>query len=60
MTYLNQYHKETTEQMLRRVEEWKKSPINAELAAERMKQNLILGQHIEEEYLAKKKYHETN
>ena len=54
MTYLNQYHKETTEQMLRRIAEWRKSPTCSTIAAERMKQNLMLGQRIEETYIASK------
>lgn len=52
--YLNQFHKETTEQMLRRIAEWKNSPTSCTIAAERMKQNLILGQLIEENYMASK------
>ena len=54
MTYINQFHKETTEQMLRRLEEWKKSPTCSTVAAARMKQNLIIGQRIEETYTANK------
>lgn len=54
MNYINQYHKETTERMLKRMEEWKKSPTCSTVAAERMKKNMMLGQRIEETYIANK------
>ena len=40
MTYLNRFHQESTERMLRKMEEWKKSPTSSLEAAEKMKQNL--------------------
>lgn len=54
MTYLNQYHKESTERMLRKLEEWKKSPTSSAEAAQRMKQTMMSGQRIEEAYTRNK------
>ena len=35
MTYLNRFHQESTERMLRKMEEWKKSPTSSSEAAEK-------------------------
>ena len=54
MEYLNQYHKESTERMLRKMEEWKKSSTSSSEAAARMKENFALGLRIEEAYMKSK------
>lgn len=54
MTYLNQFHKESTERMLRKMEEWKKSPTSSSEAAQTMKQNLAQALRMEETYIASK------
>ena len=54
MTYLNQFHKESTERMLRKMEEWKKSPTSSSEAAQTMKQNLAQALRMEETYIANK------
>lgn len=54
MTYLNQFHKESTERMLRKMEEWKKSPTSSSEAAQTMKQNLAQALLMEETYIASK------
>ena len=54
MTYLNQYHKESTERMLRKLAEWKKSPTSSSEAAQTMKQNLAQALRMEETYIASK------
>ena len=43
MQYLNQFHKESTERMLRKLEEWKKSPTSSLEAAQTMKRNMAQG-----------------
>lgn len=50
MKYLNQFHKESTERMLRKLEEWKKSPTSSIEAAQTMKRNMAQGIRMEEEY----------
>ena len=52
MTYLNQYHKESTERMLRKLAEWKKSPTSSSEAAQTMKRNLALALSMEATYIA--------
>lgn len=52
MTYLNQFHKESTERMLNKLEEWRKSPTCSTEAVRRMKQNMLQGKRIEETYIA--------
>lgn len=54
MTYLNQYHKESTERMLRKLAEWKKSPTSSSEAAQTMKRNLALALSMEATYIANK------
>ena len=54
MTYLNQFHKESTERMLRKLAEWKKSPTSSIEAAQRMKQNLAMALRMEVTYTASK------
>lgn len=54
MTYLNRFHQESTERMFRKMEEWKKSPTSSSEAAEKMKQNLAKGQHIEATFIQNK------
>lgn len=54
MTYLNQFHKESTERMLRKLAEWKKSPTSSLEAAQRMKQNLAMALRMEVTYTASK------
>ncbi len=54
MEYLNQFHKESTERMLRKLEEWKKSPTSSMEAAEIMEQNMAEGIRMEKDYLMKK------
>ncbi len=49
MKYLNQFHKESTERMLRKLEEWKKSPTSSIEAAQTMKRNMAQGIRMEEE-----------
>ncbi len=39
MTFLNQFHKESTERKIRKIEESLKSPMSSEDAANYMKQN---------------------
>lgn len=54
MAYLNQFHKESTERMLRKLEEWKKSPTSSMEAAQTMKRNMAQGIRMEEVYMASK------
>ena len=54
MEYLNQFHKESTERMLRKLEEWKKSPTSSMEAAETMRRNMAEGIRMEKDYLMKK------
>ena len=54
MTYLNRFHKESTERMLRKMEEWKKFPTSSLEAAEKMKQNLAKALHIEATFIQNK------
>lgn len=54
MTYLNQFHKESTERMMKKMEDWKKSPTSSSEAVARMKTNLILGRRIEQAYMMSK------
>jgi len=54
MTYLNQFHKESTERMLRKLEEWKKSPTSSIEAAQTMKRNMAQGLRMEAAYMASK------
>ena len=46
MIYLNQYHRESTERKLRKMEEWKKSPMNSIDAANYMKKNFEMAKHM--------------
>lgn len=36
--YLNQFHKESTERKLRKMEEWKKQPLNYEVELKRQQE----------------------
>ncbi len=54
MTYLTQYHKESTERMLRKLEEWKMSPTSSIEAAQTMKRNMAQGIRMEAAYIASK------
>lgn len=54
MTYLNRFHQESTERMLRKMEEWKKSPTSSSEAAEKMKQNLTMALYIEATFIQNK------
>lgn len=54
MTYLNRFHQESTDRMLRKMEEWKKSPTFSLEAAEKMKQNLTKALHIEATFIQNK------
>lgn len=54
MTYLNRFHQESTERMLRKMKEWKKSPTSSLEAAEKMKQNLTKALHIEATFIQNK------
>ncbi len=54
MTYLNRFHQESTERMLRKMEEWKKFPTSSSEAAEKMKQNLAKALHIEATFIQNK------
>ena len=54
MQYLNQFHKESTERMLRKLEEWKKSPTSSIEAAQIMKRNMAQGIRMELEYISNK------
>lgn len=54
MTYLNQFHKESTERMMKKMDDWKKSPTSSLEAVVRMKANLILGRRIEQAYMMSK------
>ncbi len=40
MTYFNQFHKETSERKMRKIEESKRSPMNSVDAANYMKRNV--------------------
>ena len=40
MTFLNQFHKEAVERKLRKIEEFKKSPMNSKDFADYMRRNL--------------------
>lgn len=40
MEYLNQFHKESVERKLRKIEEFKKSPMNSEDAVAYMRRNM--------------------
>jgi hypothetical protein len=37
--YLNQFHKESTERTLKKIEEWSKSPLPSEIAIAQMQKN---------------------
>lgn len=54
MNYLNQFHKESTERMLRKQATWRKSPTSSENAAQKMKENLNKAQKMEADYIANK------
>lgn len=54
MQYLNQFHKESTERMLRKLEEWKKSPTSSLEAAQTMKRNMAQGLRMEAAYIVSK------
>lgn len=47
MTYLNQFHKESTERTLRKIEASKKSPMSSEDFAAYMKKNLEIALQME-------------
>ena len=47
MTFLNQFHKEAMERIMRKIEESKKSPISSKDFAAYMRRNLELAKKIE-------------
>ena len=47
MTYLNQFHKESMERKLRKIEESMRSPMNSIDAANYMRRNLELAKQME-------------
>ena len=42
MKYLNEFHKKTTEACLKKMAEWKKTPIDSKKEAERMRWHISL------------------
>ncbi len=47
MIYLNQFHKEAMERTKRKIEEYKKSPMNSKDFAEYMRKNLEMAKQME-------------
>lgn len=48
MKYLNQFHKESTERCLKKLDAWSKQPFDSAKAAERMKRNLAEAERMEQ------------
>ena len=46
MTYLNQYHKESTERKLKKIAEWKKSPMNSSEAVNYVIRNFEMAKNM--------------
>ncbi len=46
MTFLNQFHKETTERKMRKIAVWRQSPMNSEDAANYMKRNFEMAKNM--------------
>ena len=47
MEYLNHFHRESVERKLRKIEEFKKSPMNSEDAVAYMRRNMEIAAEIE-------------
>ena len=47
MTFLNQFHKEAVERKLRKIAEFKKSPMNSKDFADYMRRNLEMAKEME-------------
>ena len=54
MIYLNQFHKESTERMMRKMEDRHKSQTSSEEAAKQMIRNLRQAQQMEAAYMKSK------
>ena len=46
MIYLNQFHRESTERKIRKMEDWMKSPMNSVDAANYMKKNFEMAKNM--------------